>query len=182
MLLLKVLVAAIAAFLVFAVVFSSLLPSSYRFERSVRIARPVSVVEPLVTDISRYRTWSAWAEKEPTAVYVDAPSTDPRHIGARISWKGEAIGEGSLTTVARDANSVTNLVEFKTPTPMQSTDVIAFEADGDGTRVTWSNEGTLPFPMRFFGLVIDRVVGTDYGRGLERLRAQVESGAQVVSR
>ncbi|MDX2008563.1 MAG: SRPBCC family protein, partial [Myxococcaceae bacterium] len=179
MLLLKLVVAALSAFVVFAVVFSALLPSTYRFEKSVRIARPVEDVEPLVTDVTRYRTWSAWGEKEPGATYVNEPSGDSRHLGAKVSWKGQQIGEGSLTTVARAEHSITNHLELKTPAPMKSTDVIRFEADGRDTVVTWSNEGQLPFPMRFFGLVVDRVVGADYARGLARLKEQLEAQSPV---
>jgi hypothetical protein len=178
---LKIAVSCIALLAVVGVAFSALLPSTYRFERSVRINRPVRDVEPLLVDVTQYRSWSAWAEQEPTATYTNAPSGHPQHVGTSVAWSGKKVGSGRLTTLARAADSITNRLEIQSP-DMQSTDVIRFAPDGaSATVVTWSNEGELPFAMRFFGLIIDRVVGADYGRGLERLKEQLEA-QQLVQR
>jgi hypothetical protein len=180
MLALKFAVAALAAITVFTLVFAAVLPSQGHFERSIHIRRSVTEVAPLVTDIRTYRTWSAWAEEEPTAVYVNEAAPGVDGTGAIVSWKGDKVGVGRLTTLERSATSVTNRVDFEAPMTMTSTDRLRVEADGDGARVTWSNDATLAFPMgRLFGLMADRMVGPAYARGLERLKEQLERSPVV---
>ncbi len=50
--------------------------------------------------------------------------------------------------------------------------------DGSGTRVTWTNEGDMGAnPVnRYFGLMMDRMVGPDFEAGLKNLKALAERG------
>ena len=48
--------------------------------------------------------------------------------------------------------------------------------DGSGTRVTWTNEGDMGAnPVnRYFGLMMDSMVGPDFEAGLKNLKALAE--------
>ena len=50
--------------------------------------------------------------------------------------------------------------------------------EGAGTRVTWTNEGDMGgSPVnRYFGLLMDRMVGPDFEAGLSNLKGLAEKG------
>jgi hypothetical protein len=59
---------------------------------------------------------------------------------------------------------------------MSSSGVLGFTPEGTGTKVSWTNEGEFganPF-MRYFGLVMDRMVGKDFAAGLSKLKTLAE--------
>ena len=60
------------------------------------------------------------------------------------------------------------------------TGAIMLEAGGENTKVTWSNEGDLGAnPInRYFGLMMDRMMGPDFEEGLNNLKRAVEAGGK----
>ena len=51
---------------------------------------------------------------------------------------------------------------------------IAFAADGSGTRVTWTDDGTLPIMGGYFRGFIEKMLSKNFEKGLEGLKALVE--------
>jgi hypothetical protein len=53
---------------------------------------------------------------------------------------------------------------------------IEFEKSGDGLRIVWFNEGDLGWnPVsRYFGLLMDRMMGPDFEEGLTKLQKRAE--------
>jgi len=59
---------------------------------------------------------------------------------------------------------------------MTLTDIWNFSDSENGTLVTWTNEGELAYPlMRYFGLLLDNMLGPDFEQGLARLKMYIES-------
>jgi hypothetical protein len=54
---------------------------------------------------------------------------------------------------------------------------ITLEPAGESIRVTWSNEGDLGAnPInRYFGLMMDRMMGPDFEEGLNNLKRTIEA-------
>jgi carbon monoxide dehydrogenase subunit G len=61
---------------------------------------------------------------------------------------------------------------------MSSRGQLRLTPEGEGTRVTWTNEGDMGGnPVnRYFGLLMDRMVGPDFEAGLANLKAAAERG------
>ena len=59
---------------------------------------------------------------------------------------------------------------------MKSTGIMVLTPDGDGYRLTWSDEGDLGMnPMnRWVGLFLDKLIGKDFETGLVNLKKLVE--------
>lgn len=159
-----------------ALVIAALLPSSYRVSRSAVIRADAASLSARLADLSTREQWVPWKQTEPTAQF--RTTGRPGQPGSTFSWEGQTIGAGTVTLVGvRPAHEVSTRLEFRKPMAMVATDRFTLTAGRDGTTtVTWTAEGSLPWPAgRLFGLVIDRVVGTDYERGLENLRRFAEA-------
>jgi hypothetical protein len=76
--------------------------------------------------------------------------------------------------IASSAGKVYPLIAYRLPSPefgMQPTGLLPIEPNGNGARVSWSNEGDMGAnPVnRWSGLFMDRRVGPDFEAGLSNL-------------
>ncbi len=150
------------------------LPSKYHVERTLEIKASAEKVFGLVNDPKQWATWSIWNRRDPAmkVTYTGAAT------GAGAKWKWESKTEGNGTMEFTRAESPKG-VEFTLTFPdmkMTSQGAVALEPAGSATKVTWSNFGDLggnPL-VRYFGLVMDRMVGADFEAGLAGLKALAE--------
>lgn len=79
---------------------------------------------------------------------------------------------------ARDTSVALGL-QFIKPFRSESTIRFSLEPDEDGTEVVWTLTGPRTFMTRVMGLFtsMDKMVGPDFERGLERLQADVGAAA-----
>ena len=172
----KRIVLGVAVVLVLLVVAAYLLPRHATVSRTIEIAAPPSAVFPLVGDLRRFNEWSPWAERDPAAVYTFTGPTDG--VGQTLNWtsKDPDVGTGSMT-VDRLApeKAVALTVVFAGEGSAAAT--IGLEPAGAGTKVVWAFDSDLGFDpiARYFGLMIDGMVGPDYEKGLARLKAVAEA-------
>jgi uncharacterized protein YndB with AHSA1/START domain len=155
------------------------LPASTHVERSISIARPPAEVFTVLNSYRRFNEWSPWHGLDPKTTYAyEGPAEG---VGASMRWSSEQsdVGKGRQTIVETVPNEkVGTRLEFEG----QNAALAAFTltAEGAGTRVVWSfdtEHGMNPV-SRWFGLMLDRWVGGDFARGLAKLKAVMESGAQ----
>lgn len=155
------------------------LPSSYETSRSVEIDAPPEVVFELVNHLPSNERWSPWKEADPTIeeTYSEAKSG----VGAYYTWTSEKMGEGRLEIkVSEPHTRIENALNFGQQLP--ATGTWSFEAVGDAkTKVTWgiSGENGMNPINRWFGLVMDSLVGADFERGLGNLKRVAESEAKA---
>lgn len=152
-----------------------LIPPTYRVERSVVIQAEPQAIFPMLNNLKRWEEWTPWnTELDPSMKReYDGP---PEGIGAKMSWTGEKTGQGSVTIV--DSNPPIGIgysLEFDGGTH-KSDGKIAFALSGGGTEVKWSNEGKVGMnPIhRYCSLVMDRMMGPDFEKGLAKLKQNVE--------
>jgi hypothetical protein len=172
----------VAGILTATLIVAALLPSQYRVSRSIVIARDAATLTARLADLSTRESWVPWKQQEPNALFV--AGGQPGTPGSTFSWKGKQIGEGTVTLVRVIGTSeVETRVEFRQPMTMVARDRFLLTPDDNGaTRVEWRNEGTLAYPVgRLFGLVIDKVVGSDYEAGLASLK-QLSETAPLAAR
>jgi uncharacterized protein YndB with AHSA1/START domain len=172
---LKILLIAIFGLLGLLLLIAAFLPDEYRVERSTVINAPPETVFEYVADFGHWSSWSPWQPLDPDAeITITAPG---KGAGAVMTWDGEIMGKGNLTyTDVNPPHEVRSKLVFTDPYEMTSTDVWTFEAVGEGTKITWSDEGTLSWPLeRWIGLTLDNQLGKDFERGLNNIKQLVEN-------
>ncbi len=150
------------------------LPARYHVEREVVIGAPVTEVHALVGDLEEWDRWTPWKEADPTIVVtIGEHSTG---VGAHQSWTGKS-GDGELTFRSVDpAWGVEYDLDFDHGR-YRTKGALRYETVENGTRVTWSMDGEMGSnPVeRWFGVLMDWMVGPDFERGLDRLKTVLEA-------
>jgi len=171
----RVLVAVVAVVALIWVI-GLLLPSGFRVQRVVVIAAPPAKVYPLIADPRAWKRWAVWNQRDPAMQlqYSGAESG----TGAKWSWQSKTEGSGTMEFTAAVPNeSVMYTLSFP-DSGMTSHGELRLAPDGAGTRITWTNEGEMGgSPItRYFGLLMDGMVGPDFAAGLANLKALAERG------
>jgi uncharacterized protein YndB with AHSA1/START domain len=151
-----------------------LLPRQYTVERSIEIAAPPARIFPLLEDPRAWTKWTVWQQRDPQMkLSYRGPE---KGQGAGWSWDSKTEGKGSMEFTRVEAP---RLLEYRLTFPefnMSSIGRLELTPAGSNTKVTWTNAGDLggnPI-RRYFGLVMDSMVGKDFRGGLENLKAVVE--------
>jgi effector-binding domain-containing protein/uncharacterized membrane protein len=154
-----------------------LLPRQVHVERQITIDAPRATVYALVDGYKQFNKWSPWLEKDPNAKYsVEGPDFG---VGAKQSWSGDpkTVGTGSQEITAVKPNE---RVTWKLVFADQNDPAIGYmnlSPANTGTQVTWGLDcdmGRGPVG-RYFGLVMDKMVGPDFESGLAKLKNLAES-------
>ena len=174
---------AIAVLVVALVLLIATRPGTYRVTRSASIAAPAFVAYSQVADFHRWEAWSPWAKLDPGMLSSYA-GTDGA-AGASYEWKGnDKVGEGRMTLVeARPAQLVAIRLEFLKPWTSTSATRFEFAPVDSVTRVTWTMDGKSDFMGKAFSLFtdLDKMIGSDFERGLASLKTVAESQARATA-
>jgi Polyketide cyclase / dehydrase and lipid transport len=154
------------------------MPENYVVEREQRVHASPGAVQERLVDFRRWQAWSPWEDLDPALrrSYSGAPSG----VGAVYEWEGNRkAGKGrmEITSVEPDRSVAIDLRFLK---PFKASNVTTFttEAQGDETLVRWSMTGPRTLMTRVMGIFtsMDKMIGPDFEKGLERLKADVEAG------
>lgn len=153
------------------------LPDHAHVERSIVIEAPPEKVFEVLNGFDRFNAWSPWAELNPDAEYTrEGPATG---VGARQSWRSDDpnVGAGSQEIIESTPNG---LIRMKLVFEGFGSDNLAsytLTPEGEGTRVVWAYDSNFKGNLlnRYFGLMLDGMLGPDYERGLTKLKALIES-------
>jgi hypothetical protein len=166
----------LATLLVVAVGF--MLPASYTVSRAVTIDADPAHIHTFVGDLERWSAWTPWVKADPTIVVTTGDKTSG--IGAHQSWTGDS-GGGELTFTRSDPNWGIGYDMSFDDGKYRSQGTMEYKSAGGATEVTWvmrGDNGKNPF-SRYFGLMMDPMVGPMFEDGLNRLKlvAETESPA-----
>ncbi len=147
---------------------------TFRIERSIEIAKPAEVIFPYIADFSKWNDWSYWASSDPGQKVTITGNVG--EVGHRMEWDGKINGKGNQTVITVIPNkSIASRLAFTEPNSMESIATLTLEPTPSGTKVIWSNEGNLDYPIgRLFGPFLDGMVGPDFEKGLTNLKKLVE--------
>jgi len=153
----------------------ALLPKATHVERSIDINASAGVVFSLVSNHKDFQRWSPWTALDPDIkVEYSGPSDG---LGATMTWSGnDQVGVGTSIFVEYLPNSraVVSL-DFGPMGQGEAAYDISESPEGVST-ITWSfdtvHASILP---RYFGLIMDGILGEQYERGLVALKALSES-------
>jgi len=153
-----------------------LLSEQAHVERSETVNASPAAVFALVNSFRQFDKWSPWASKDPgMKVERSGPELG---VGAKYAWAGNgAVGAGSQEITASTAFSQVKVKIMFGGFDGASEATYTIVPAGEGSRITWaldSHLGGNPI-NRYFGLFMDKMVGSDYVKGLAQLKTLAES-------
>jgi len=164
---------AIGGFTIVLLLIGLLLPGTAQVERSIEIAAPSATVFALVNDPQRINEWSPWAAADPNAVIEYSGAQ--RGESAQVSWQGQIVGSGRQQIVTSEPY-VRVASEIDLGGHGTASTRFELEEVEIGTRVTWVFENKFGFNLaaRYFGLLMDGMIGSDFEAGLVSLKRMAE--------
>jgi hypothetical protein len=161
----------LAAIIVLVLVIAAFLPDALHVEKSTVVDRSVAQVQAYAGDFSHMTTWSAWSKMDPEAkVTLSTPASG---VGASYEWDGKKMGTGKISTVKEEPGRIDQSISFGGQPPAQVW--WTFAPEGKGTKVSWGFHGDAPYPLgRLFMAMYAGPLATDYEKGLEGLKAEIE--------
>jgi hypothetical protein len=155
---------------------SLLLPSKYRVERTTVINAKPDAIFARINTPKQWPEWTAWT----VAKYPDMKMTfsgPESGVGATYAWEGKSSGHGTLRLTRSEPDKLVGYdLEFEHGKYLSKGDFV-LEPVGESVKVTWSNEGNLGWnPVsRYFGLLMDKMMGPDFEEGLRNLQKKAEA-------
>jgi hypothetical protein len=178
---LKKILVAIVGLLVVATGGALVMPSKWHVEKSVSVKAKSETLYASVADLKQWESWTAWNKSmDPSAKREFTGAAMGQ--GSVMSWKSEKMGTGALTVTKADPKTGISyemkMERMQTP----SMGRIAFAAEGEGTKVTWVDDGDFGMflPGRYFVGFMEKTLGKDFEESLGRLKTGAEK-AQVAA-
>ena len=153
------------------------LPQHSHVERSIAINAPPAQVWSWVSNFENFNKWSPWAALDPNTKYTFEGT--PGTVGSKMSWVSDPsdVGSGSQQVTQMDKPK---LVEVKLDfgADGKATAKYILEKEGDGTKFTWTFDGDMGNnPIgRWFGVMMDGMLGPQYEQGIASLKKLAEAG------
>ncbi len=146
--------------------------ATFSVKRQTTIAAPPARVFGILRDFRSWPSWSPWLIAEPNC-RVSFPDG-----GRSYAWEGAIVGSGSIEVVGEEPDRrIDHQLHFIKPWKSEARVAFELAPDGDGTRVEWSMEGSLPFFMFWMTRTMAAHIGGDYERGLAMLKDFIETGS-----
>lgn len=158
------------------VIVSFLLPKTANVERSIEIAAKPEKIFKQLNSFKNNAKWSPWDAKDPNM--KKEFSGNEEGVGAIYSWSGnDQVGVGTQEIIESTPNSLIRAsLDFKDMG--KAVNYFKLEPTENGTKVIWgfdTDTDKPPVMGRYFGLMMDKFVGPDFEKGLENLKAYIES-------
>jgi len=165
-------------FIVIAVIFIILvlpifLSSAFSMSRSIEINSSAAQVFSRLTSLNEYVKWNPFPEGDPT----NQATVNGEGVGSFLIWKGKKTGEGKMTiTNIEPGKKIDVKMEFYKPMKSEGMVHWIVNANSDSkSELIWSFEQELPYFNRYFGLIMESMMGKHFERGLKNYKAIVES-------
>jgi uncharacterized protein YndB with AHSA1/START domain len=163
--------------IVIVLAYAATKPDTIVIQRSATINASPPVVFALINDLHNWPRWAPQDREDPTMRRMY--SGEMRGTGAVSDWTSSGnAGAGRVTIV----NSVPDReieahVDFRKPFVAHNINTFILGRDRDGTRLTWSMQGTNVYLMKVMSLVVspDRMLGQHFEAGLSNLKAAAET-------
>ena len=163
----------LAGLVLLLVVVAFFLPRQYQVQRAIVIRATADTIMEQTAVLRQWKSWSAWHERDPKMKLAYSEQTTG--VGAWVSWESKNEGNGKMTITEQTPTKLLYALEFP-DYGMKSNGTMEARPESAGTRLTWSDEGDLGMnPMnRWFGLFLDKFIGTDFDRSLANLKKLIE--------
>jgi uncharacterized protein YndB with AHSA1/START domain len=156
-------------------VISFFLPSQVHVERALVINAPPEKVFEQINVLKNWEKWSPWHKLDPNMkLQYEGPASG---AGAKYAWQSTQrnVGNGTLTiTESVPHDTIRTAMHFDNG---DGTAQFELQKANETTQVTWSMEtdmGKNPI-AKYFGLLMDKMIGSDFEKGLNNLKTVCES-------
>jgi effector-binding domain-containing protein len=153
---------------------SLFLPSKVKIERSIFINAPSSVVFDQINNLKNWQKWSYWDNIDPEMKSMyEGPEIG---TGAKHIWTSnhKQVGNGNITIVESKPNTlIMTDLEFEGMDTMHGGWIV--KDTSNGSQVTTFMEMDMGFFGRVMGLMMDKMLGSDFEKTLEGLKKHSES-------
>ncbi|WP_447951068.1 SRPBCC family protein [Chryseobacterium koreense] len=143
----------------------------YHFETSTVINAPAEKVYQHMNSMKSFNEWNPWMNLDPN-LKLDYSGTSGE-VGDKYCWSGnDKVGKGchEITALVPNQKQSTKMV-FKEPFESDATSDLILTPEGNGTKVTWTMDCELDYPMNLMKLMMDSQMEKSYGSGLKSLKA-----------
>lgn len=171
---LKKIVIVLAVLFGLYILISLFLPSQVRVERSIVINAPAEVVFPQVNNFHNWPNWSYWDNIDPAMKSTyEGPDSG---TGAKHLWTSENknVGHGNITITESKPNTEI-LTDLEFEGMGTSHGGWMFKDSAGKCIVTTFMEMDMGFFGRVPGLMMDKMLGSDFEKTLEGLKKRCES-------
>lgn len=166
----------IAVVVLLFIIIVAMQPAEFEVKRSTNIAAAPGTIFPLVNNLRMWPLWSPWEKMDPDMQKTYEGSGEG--VGSSYGWSGNnKVGEGRNTILDVKQDKLIHLrLDFLRPFKATNDVKFTFEPAGSSTNVTWSMTGRKGFLFKAFGLFMsmDKMVGTDFEKGLAAMKAEAE--------
>jgi uncharacterized protein YndB with AHSA1/START domain len=152
---------------------------TWTVERSTTIAAPAERIYEHLADFHQWRGWSPWEDLDPALQrdYSGAGSG----TGAVYRWSGNRkAGSGRMEIVSAVAGERVDIdLEFLKPFKARNDTSFVLTPQGDSTGVLWTMTGRKTLALKVMSMFggMDKMIGPDFEKGLDRLRSVTEGRA-----
>ncbi len=146
----------------------------YHFETSTVINAPIEKIYPHMSSMKAFNQWNPWLEMDP-GLQLDYSGTSGE-VGDKYCWNGnKESGQGchEITALVPNQKQSTKMV-FVKPFESDATSDLILSPEGNQTKVTWTMDCELDYPMNLMKLMMDSQMEKSYGSGLKKLKSIVE--------
>ena len=165
----------------FVLIIALFVKKDYNVSRSIEINRVTSEVFDYISYLKNQESFAVWQSKDPNVKtsYTGEDGTE----GAIYKWDSnvEDVGAGELEIMKIDKNERIEF-ELRFTRPMEMTGQAFFtteelDSPEGKTKLTWSIEGSTPWPWNIFFLFRDmeNELGPELEQGLDNLKKILES-------
>jgi hypothetical protein len=152
-------------------------PDTFRVERSVSVGASPDRVFSLINDMHAFNTWNPYVRKDPAikGVYTGPAAGQ----GAGYGWQSSEVGVGSMEVTHSTAPTLVAMkLDFVEPFEAHNRAEFTLRQSAGETHVTWAMFGPVPYTSKVMHVLfnIDKMVGSDFERGLHDLKRLAEAG------
>jgi uncharacterized protein YndB with AHSA1/START domain len=157
-------------------IFATTKPDTIHVQREIDINAPAEKVFALINDFHGWPAWSPYEKKDPEMKRSYSGAASGK--GAVYEWDGNKnVGKGrmEITDVTPPSRTIIKL-DFISPFEGHNVATFTTTPRGDSTHVTWAMDGPAAFITKIMQVFcdLDKMIGADFGVGLQNLKALAE--------
>ncbi len=152
-----------------------LISKQYHFERSITINGSQSEVYEYLKSTKKFNEWNPWMKLDPSMSIQY--SGNEGEVGDEYCWKdNKDVGVGCHEILQLVPNQLQKTkMTFKEPFESIGYSDIILTPQGNQTKVTWTLDCELDYPMNLMKIFMDQGMNKSYSEGLENLKKLVEN-------
>ena len=142
----------------------------YHFEKSIVINAPVEKVWHNVNSMKAVNSWSPFLDYDKNMKQTYSGVSG--QVGDTYHWSGnDEAGEGEEKITALEPNKKSSVnIRFIKPFEGNADADVILQPQGNATKVTWTFDTEMNYPMNLMKLTMDSQMEKDFGKGLQKLK------------